>query len=345
MNRRTLTVVALLAVLATSTPAAAAQSPDEVCADYEDATLVGVLASGETIDEETTLFPGTELDVYYCVNNRPHVYGDDSWSIAEDVGTEVDSSEDWVRVELVARSGTIPPSELLAGDGDVTGLTITIHARPTVESTLAGGEVAFPVADDAEAYENAERRFVESESAALEAAGTLEDAGETLSRGEADLEAFESADSDLRRVEDLPEARADLESQLFEAAWETGDESALAAIETARERETAANEEVDAALDSYANGLETARKAARNTVLQELAATAILGLVVGTIPGWWFTRRELEKIEYDTQFTASATFSPRLVAVPVLLAIVVLVATVAGLALLDGLDLLIGGLL
>lgn len=347
MRRSFVVALVALALVATGPAAAEHVSPRTVCEQRDGAVLVGVLADGTQLDGEATLYAGTVLDLVLCTDGDPEPHGT-AWNL-DVAGLQVvpadehDENDDYVlRVRVIGDAPNLPAA--IEEKDDVGGLTVHVRGQPTHE-TATGQKVTFPNASAKQAYVEAEADFVADRRAIVEAANALNETSAALVDGdEVDPSTFEEAISAFERTGSLSAARRGMEARLFATASQTGDPAAIRAMASLAEREAATRTAVRRSLEGYESALGVATRQARTTVLVNLFGALVAGLVVGSIPSWWYARQKLSDVDYDAQFNSDAAANLAHVAGPLAFAVVVLLLSVAALYVLGGVDLLIEGL-
>lgn len=344
MIRRLL--VGLFVVLLVAQPAAASSyiSAGEACgtADIDGETLVGIFpGESDGVTDNRTLYAGTTFRVALCDGNgelKP-TRGSE-WSLSESPGLEVLERTDETATVRVTGERNVDVPGLVADKSDLDGVGVTVPAGTTVESKLADGTVRFANATAARKYAEQERRYLAAVSNLSEAVDRLNESSAPPEETDLDATLVEiNASADTVAAE-----REGLEKQLYNTAWDASDPDALAAISEARDRERATRADAEDALDGYLARLEAAESDARTTVLLNFGGAALVGLIVGVLPGWKLTASKLADIRYDRQVNSNVSYGPRVLARAGGLALVALGLTLAALVALGGLD-AFGGLL
>lgn len=347
--------MALLAVLLVAQPVAGADYPDMETACSEAGggeVLIGVLpgpdtpSDGQVLDDTATLYAGTTLKVALCKDGELANTRGSEWSLADSPGLEtLGESQSDVTVRVTGDESETDVPSLVEDKDDLGGVSIRVQRPPTAESELADGSIAFGSADAASAY-------AEEETAYLDALADYSNATERLNDTDVSAASDDPENSTEELLDPLNESnesvvthRDQLEDHLYESAWNSnGGANALVALETTNDRKRAADADAREAKQNYLTRLESAESDALSTVLLNLVGAAVVGLVVGGIPGWKLTASKLEDIRYDRQVNSSVTYGPRVLARAGGLALVALLVTAAALFALGGLTTL-GGLL
>ncbi|WP_135852191.1 hypothetical protein [Halorussus salinus] len=316
--------------------------------------LVGVLpgASNPTpqqvLTDETTLYPGTTFRVALCKDGDVKSTRGPEWKLQNPEGLEVLNRTDaTVTVRVTGEESSVDLPGLVSGKQNLAGVSVVVQQTPSVDSRLANGSLSFDNASAAEEYREAERNYLASLSDLNDSAERLNESAAALESGDADSETIN--ETVVAAVADDRSAVATrgkrLETLLYETAWRAdGRTTALAALEAARSDERRADAEAERAMKRYRSALETAGGDAKTTVLFNLGGAALVGLVVGALPGWKLTASKLEAIRYDRQVNSDVSYGLGVLTRAVGLALLVVALTAGGLVALGGLSTL-GGLL
>lgn len=339
-------------------PATAASYPsaEAACGVAGDGErLVGFLpgasdpGDGQVLSGDETLYPGTTFRLALCKDgDLAPTYGSE-WTLESSSGLEpLDSTESYVTVRATDDAeDAIDVLELVDEKEGIAAVSVTVRDAPTVDSALASETLTFENRSAAEQYEEAETAFLAAESNLTAATERLDESVAAAESGEAG--AVERTNGTATAVAGNRAALADaadaLENQTYDAAFRaSGETNALAALDAAQQREQAAEANATAAMRDSLVALEAAEGDAQSTALLNLGGAALVGLLIGAIPGWKLTASKLEDIRFDRQVNASVTYGPRVLARAVGLAAVVIVLTAGALVGLGGLAAL-GGLL
>ncbi len=347
--------MAFLAVLLVAQPAVAADYPDVETACSEAGggeVLIGVLpgadtpSDGQVLNDTTTLYAGTTLKVALCKNGELANTQGSEWSLADSPGLEtLDRSQSDVTVRVTGDESETDVPSLVEDKDDLDGVSIRVQQPPTVESELADSSIAFGSADAASAYAESETEYLDALADYSNATERLNDTDVSAASDDPENSTEELLDPLNESSQSVANHTNELENHLYETAWNSsGGSNAILALEATNDRKRAADADARAAKQNYLTRLEAAESDARSTVLLNLVGAAVVGLVVGGIPGWKLTASKLEDIRYDRQVNSSVTYGPRVLARAGGLALVALLVTAAALFALGGLTAL-GGLL
>lgn len=350
-------VVASLLVGAVPATGSAASYPDAETACGQTSggeVLVGILPGAsdptpqQVLTGERSLYTGTTFRVALCKGGDVKSTRGSEWELQNPEGLEVSNRTDaTVTVRVTGAKSQVNLPEMVSGKQNLAGVSVVVEQTPSVDSRLANGSLSFDNASAAEEYREAERNYLASLSDLENATAELNESAAELESGDADPaslnESVVSAVADDRSAVATRGKR--LETLLYETAWRAdGRTTALAALETARSDERRADAEAERAMNRYQSALETAGSDAKTTVLLNLGGAALLGLVVGVVPGWKLTASKLEAIRYDRQVNSDVSYGLGVLTRAVGLALLALALTAGGLVALGGLSTL-GGLL
>lgn len=354
--RRRLLAAAFVAMLLVQ-PVSGATYPDAAaaCGQAGDGeVLIGVLpgsktpTDGQVLDGETNLYPGTTLRLALCKDGELKPTRGSEWSLRSSPGLEVlDRTDATVTVRVTDATDRVDVPALVEGKQDLDGVAVAVQRAPTAESELVEDAIAFESDGAASEYAETERAYLASLSNLSAAADRLNESAAALESGEGDPEAVteEVLPALNQSRESVGQQRAELETQLYETAWRSGDDrTALRALSAAQARQREAEAEVERAMSGYLAELEAAEQRARSEALVNLGGAALAGLLVGAVPGWWLTASRLEDIRFDRQVNASVSAGPGVLARAGGLALAALALTAGALVALGGLEIL-GGLL
>lgn len=354
--RRELLVAVFVAALLVQ-PAGAATYPDAGAACGQTGAgevLIGILpgssapSDGQVRTGETNLYPGTTLRLALCKDGELKPTRGSEWSLESSPGLEVlERTDATVTVRVTDAVENIDVPALVSGKQDLDGVSVAVQRAPTVESELADGSITFANANAASEYDAAERAYLASLANLSDATDRLNESAAALESGEWDPETVN--ETVLPVLNDSRKSAADrkgeLEDQLYRTAWQSGDDrAALEALSAAQTRQRAAETDAKRAMRGYLAKLESAERSAKTTALVNLGGAALVGLVVGAVPGWWLTASRLEDIRFDRQVNSDVSSGPGVLARAGGLALAALVATLGALVALGGLEIL-GGLL
>lgn len=349
MNRRL--VVGLFVALLVVQPAAAANYPsmEEACGRTDGEVLVGVLPGSSDLSDEqvlrgqTSLYSGTTLKLALCKDGELTPTRGTEWSLSESPGLDVLGETDaTVTVRITGAEPTVDVPALVSGKEGLNGVVVEVNRAPTVDSELVDEPIRFESPAAAEEYTAAEEEYLAAVSNLSAAADRLNESAGGVG-GDADVNATLNAINASNEA--VAGQRVDLERRLFEAAWTAdGESSAVTALDAARDRERTARSDAKRAMDGYRTALEAAETDAKMTVALNFGVAALVGLVVGILPGWKLTASKLADIRYDRQVNSNVGYGPRVLARAVALALVALAVTAVALVALGGLETL-GGLL
>lgn len=355
MKRRLLVAVFVAALLVQ--PAGAATYPDAgaACGQTGDGeVLIGILPGSSTPSDEqvrtgqTNLYPGTTLRLALCKDGELKPTRGSEWSLESSPGLEVlDRTDATVTVRVTDSAESIDVPALVSGKQELDGVSVAVRRAPTVESELADGSVAFENASAAAEYNATERAYLAALANFSDATDGLNQSAAALESGDWDPETVNEtvlpALNDSR--ESVAERGSELETRLYGTAWQSGDDrAALEALSVAQTRQRAAETDAKRAMRDYLTKLETAEQSAKRTAFLNLGGAALLGLVVGAVPGWWLTASRLEDIRFDRQVNSDVSSGPGVLARAGGLALAALAATLGAVFALGGFEIL-GGLL
>ncbi len=357
--RRILAGLIVVSLIAGAVPATtgAATYPDAAAACGQTSggeVLVGILpgASNPTpqqvLTDETALYPGTTFRVALCKDGDVKSTRGPEWNLQNPEGLEVLNRTDaTVTVRVTGAKSQVNLPEMVSGKQNLAGVSVVVQQAPTVESQLTNGSLTFENDSAVETYREAEGRYLDALSNLSDSTERLNESAAALESGDADSETIN--ETVVAAVADDRSAVATrgkrLETLLYETAWRAdGRTTALAALETARSDERRADASAERAMERYRSALETAGSDAKTTVLFNLGGAALVGLVVGALPGWKLTASKLEAIRYDRQVNSDVSYGLGVLTRAVGLALLALALTAGGLVALGGLSTL-GGLL
>ncbi|NHN61688.1 MULTISPECIES: hypothetical protein [Halorussus] len=358
--RRLLVGLFVVALVVGQTGGAAATSPSAEAACGQTGggeVLVGILpgasspSDSQVLTDETGLYPGTRFEVALCKDGQlKHTRGSE-WELASTPGLEVLKKGDaTVTVNVTGAEPTVDLPGLVDGKQNLGGVSVVVPDGSTADSALADGQITFESSAAADAYNESEGRYLAALSNLTAATARLNESAATLEAGEADPDnlsvAGESVADPVVRHRNAVANRSDaLEDTLYEAAWRSGgDASALAALEAAQRRERTDGREAERAMERYLSALERAEGDAQTTVWLNLGGAALLGLVVGLVPGWKLTAGRLEDIRFDRQVNSDVDYGLGVFVRVAGLAAVALAVGIGGAVALGGPSIL-GGLL
>jgi hypothetical protein len=297
-------------------------------------------------DSPVGVYAGTEFRVALCKNGDLKRTRGSEWSLDPSPGLNVTDRDDaTVTVRVTGETDSI---DVTASKKDLPNVSLAVRRPPTAEVAVGDDPVtlAFESRQAASEYETDEQQY-------LAARQNLTAATERLNRSAAALRSGGTVSDNvtaevlpaLERNRNLTDERATaLTGTLYDTAWHSADAKALTAMTAVETSERTATADARNAMDNYLGALKAAERNAQTTVLFNFGGAAILGLLVGAVPGWWLTERKLEDVRFDQEVNSSVSYGPRLLAQAGGLAVLALVATLAILVALGGLANL-GGLL
>lgn len=347
-----LLLVALVVALLVVQPATAASYPsaEAACGQTEGSeVLIGIFPGASELQSdsqvetgETRVYSGTEFRVALCKNGELKQTRGPEWSLESSPGLNVtEETDSTVTVRVTGETNRIEVPELVSGKQNLQGISLSVHRAPRGDSALVEEQITFQNASTAATYNETEQAYLSALADLSSASEQLNDSADTLRSGEVNAGTVSTdvlASLNQSRTE-VNSTGEDVKKQLYQTAWRSDDETtvpeALSAVET---RKTAATTDAENAMGNYLMALKAAERNAQSTILFNLGGAAILGLVIGAIPGWWLTEQKLEDVRFDQEVNSSVSYGPRLLARAVGLAVVALLVTLAVLTALGGLS-------
>lgn len=354
--RRVLVGLLVVALVVGPTTATAATYPsaEAACGQTDGELLVGILpgASDPTAEQvlgkNATLYPGTTFKVALCKDGQlKHTRGSE-WKLASTPGLEeLGHTDATVTVRVTGAEPTVDLPGLVDGKQNLGGVSVAVPEGPTAESALVDATITFENGTAAESYNDSERAYLAALSNLTASTARLNESAAALGSGDADT--GNVTGPVVPRIVGSRNAVANrsdaLERTLYDAAWNaSGDTSALTALDAAQRRERTADAEAERAMERYLAALERAEGDAQTTVWLNLGGAALLGLVVGLVPGWKLTASRLEDIRFDRQVNSDVDYGPGALKRAAGLAVLALAVAVGGAVALGGPSIL-GGLL
>lgn len=358
--RRSL-LVAALAVLLVVQPASAANYPsaEAACGQVGGETLVAVfpgasqLQDGSQVvtgDSSVGVYPGTEFRVALCRDgDLKHTRGTE-WSLESSPGLTVTARDD--ATATVRVTDATDRIDVAAEQKNLPGIALDVRRPATAEVAVTDDPVTlgFESAAAASGYRTDEARYLAARRNLTAATERLDESAEALRSGEGNASGVtETVLPAVRNRSDWVEENASaLKATLYDASYSAtrpdSRSNALTALEAVRADERAVRSDATRGMENYLEALRTAERNAETTVLLNLAGAAVVGLLVGAVPGGWLTKRKLDGARFDQEVNASVSTGPRTLVRAGVLAAVVLALTAAALVVTDGLGKL-GGLL
>lgn len=358
-------LVVVLLVVGSATAVAAQPAVGTTFPDAEQACgttgdgqhLIGILPGAATAtdaqvlhgtDNPHSLYSGTTLKLALCEDGTLlHTYGSE-WEISDSQDLEVlNTSDATATVRVTGTADEVDVLALVDSKNEIPAVSITVPQLPTAESELTNATLTFESQDAKTSYTDDESGFLAAESNLTDATEALNESAAAVESGDVDPENLphESVVAVTRSTKTLDDRTAAFERQAYDTAFAaSGESKVLGALDTANERERAADRKAKAALRNYLETLETAESDARSTALLNLVGALVVGLVAGAVPGWKLTASKLADIRHDREVNSSVNYSPRVLARAAGLAAAVLVLALVALAVLGGFGKL-GGLL
>ena len=300
MTRRTLLLLGVVAgvLVATSAVASAtaAAGTTGACDGHENLTAVAVTPDGETITDEESLYPGTELSIVLCDDGLP--VDTDDWNLEDSHSYEIDDGESDSHSVAIVLNATEPFTISEFGEADPENeLTFSVPS-PTIEAeddSLFGTDLR--LSDEAAAAELEQER-----STFRETVRDIERTADELTNLTAELESDPDAETVSDQTEtlqtlaqhqsDLHNSSADIERTLYNQAMsQTLAEPTVETMEELRDKQDAVDDDANAAAADVRDSLEGVHQDAQSTVRTHVGAGFAGGLLVGAILGavlpWW----------------------------------------------------------
>lgn len=340
MRARTVILAVVFVAVLCSGPVAADRTADaeQACEERSGTPVLFIAGDSQGYTDTVTLYPGTNVSVAYCESDSPvsPVEGG-SWRITDQAGL------DSVQLQETTYSATIPSDrtrvvlgpKTLSNKPQSEELIVTVQLGPTVESRLTNQTLLFQ-ATQADSYETNQTEYIEARNNTTDAASDLNDITDSINSSEpsAFLDQRESAEKSLKELnasQSTTDARArTLRSQLYaqlRAAMlpSTAHATELEALNDSQQTTDSRTED---ALDRYRTALDSVQRAAQRTILINMAAGILAGLVIGAIGGGYRLRQFGKKTQDFRDFSGS-DFDRSLLTVPVVIGLAFLVGGVA----------------
>jgi len=342
MRTRTVIIAVVLAAVLCSGPVAADRTADaqRACDEISGAPVVFVAGHSQSYTDSVTLYPGTNVSVAYCEDGnpvRPEQGGSEVWGITDQAGLDNVQRNEMTYSATIPTDGTrvVLGPETLSGKPQSAELTVTLQMGPTVESQLTDETLLFH-STEADTYEATQTEYVEARNDSRAAASELNDTAARLNPSEPGpfLDQVESANTTLEEMnasQSTADARArTLRAQLYAQLRAEMRPSAAHAteLETLHESQQRTDTQTEAALERYRKALDSVQRAAQQTILINMAAGILAGLVIGAIGGGYRLRQFGKKTQDFRDFSGS-DFDRSLLTVPVGIGLAFLVGGVA----------------
>ena len=340
MRARTVIIAFVVVAVLYSGSVAADRTVDtqQACEGESGTPVLFIAGDSQSYTDTVTLYPGTNVSIAYCEDGNPAspVEGG-SWGITDQAGL------DNVQLQETTYSATIPSNrtrvvlgpESLSNKPQSAELIVTVQLGPTVESRLTNQTLTFD-STQAATYETNQTDYIEATNDARAAASELNDTAESIEDGgpSAFLEKRESAQTNLEELnasQSTVDARArTLRSHLYAQLRADMLPSAAHAteLEALHDNEQATDAKTEGALVRYRTALDSVQRAAQQTILINMAAGILAGLVLGVIGGGYRLRQFGKKTQDFRDFSGS-DFDRSLLTVPVAIGLALLVGGVA----------------
>lgn len=304
-------------------------TPSEVCQDVGD-EVVAVSSTGGTYGAGASLavFPGTKLHLVRCSGGEA-TQVKSAWKFVAPSGVAVstiDESAYAVEIEPGATGKEISVEERTELS-PAPGPTITVTAGATAVADVGDRRVRFGSREAAVRYERAEDEYLAERNRLRERTAQLDNRTEAVSSGEPVRNETKEILETLRGTEELVESRRNATSALFAAAMR-GNEAAVATMRALRSDEAETRREIRDSVDAYEAALGTRERGAVGGIVTNFLAAALGGLVLGGVGGWAFTRRRLEAVRRERQYSASATYGLKQMGPPMVVGGLLVIAAV-----------------
>ncbi|MBX0325237.1 hypothetical protein EGH21_19610 [Halomicroarcula sp. F13] len=343
-GRTAFVVGIVLVALCTGTAVADAPSGlDSTCQDRPNTVVLFVEHHDRAHTDGATLYPGTVVYVAYCGDGEaesPTAGGQTVWGIGADAGLDnVTREGDTYRAVIPENKESVVLNvDTIRNQSPQNEITVTVQQGPTVQSTLTGTQLSFR-SERATSYAANESKYLSARNETRMAADALNQTAQNIRKAGPSAFANEhasTANASLAKL-NTSQATADdraaaLQSLLYVRATEStlphGDHGQ--ALEALHDSERTTTERTAAALDTYRGALRSVERAARQTIITNMAAGLLTGLVIGAIGGGYRLRQYGQKTQDFSDFRGS-DFDRSLLTAPVALG---LALVVGGLALL-----------
>jgi hypothetical protein len=342
MRARTVIIAFVVVAVLYSGSVAADRTAEaqEACKGESGAPVLFIAGESQGYTDTVTLYPGTNVSIAYCEDGSPAPPvegGSEVWGITDQAGLDnVELQETTYSATILSnRTRVVLGPESLSNKPQSAELIVTVQLGPTVESRLTNQTLTFDPTQAA-TYGTNQTEYIEATNDTRTAANELNDTADSIADGgpSAFMKERESAQTNLEELnasQSTVDARArTLRSHLYAQLRADMLPSAAHAteLEALHDSQQTTDTRTKAALDRYRTALDSVQRAAQQTILINMAAGILAGLVIGAIGGGYRLRQFGKKTQDFRDFSGS-DFDRSLLTVPVAIGLALLVGGVA----------------